>query len=185
MTATQNILKISELLDAWRSLGCTRLRNGTELIGRIPMDEEESWLHIVFPRLSSEAVRRLERSLGEELPPDLRTLYRCMGGLSVFGGMFEVAGHLANAKRHTAAAWQPRCLITLNHEIDALQWKTRGVVAFATNQWDMSVYTLGMGGNPGEVARRDRRTGQVIETHPDVFDCLASRLYKLDQMSMQ
>lgn len=181
MTATTSILTITDLLDTWRTMGSRRLRNGTELIGRVPVDDGETWLHAVFPAIGETGLASLERQLGRPLPASLRTFYRCVGGLSVFAGLFEVCGLRPTGWTTGDLALQPRCLVALNHELDALQWMPAGAVAFASNQWDLSVHLL-VPAAGDVVARCDRRTGRVIETHANVLEAVAARLLRLDQM---
>lgn len=185
MTAIQCIARIQDLLDEWRALGSRRLGNGVELIGHQLVDDEEVWLHAVHPALTPAAITTIEHRLGSALPPDLRTFFRCVGGIVAFSGLFEVHGLRHPGLLLGERAVQPGCLVTLNHEIDALGWRRGKAVAFAENRWDMSVYVAGQAVRPGEIQRCERATGRVLETHESVFACVAARLTRLDELCVK
>lgn len=180
--ATRHILRIQDLLDGWRALGSRRLPDGVELIARVPDVATETWLHAVFPAATAATLQALERAIGGPVPVDLRTFYRCLGGLSLFAGLFELRGYRVAGVVPGDGALRPSCVVALNHELDALGWKQDGAVAFAENRWDMSVYVVGGSGGERTVSRCERGSGRVIETHPDVLACVADRLSRLEQM---
>ncbi|MGE3173668.1 MAG: SMI1/KNR4 family protein [Planctomycetota bacterium] len=180
--ALQAITRIQDVFDAWRELGSRRLRDGTELIARQVDGEVEGWLHAVFPRLRPEQLERLEAELGGPLPRDLRTFYNTCGGMILFGGVFRVYG-------------LPRCrgmlleqgvvvddIVSLNHDLGAVDWKPPHAVAFARSEWDASLYVLGMGDTDSEVVRVNRADGEELERIPDVWRLVADKLYRLDDL---
>jgi hypothetical protein len=146
------------------------------------VDEAPNWLHVVFPRLSVDQIRALELRLGVGLPRGLRAFLRCCGGVSLFAGAFHVAGCRRAGFGLGDAALQPLDLVGLNHELDAAGWRPDRAVAFAVNAWDQSVHLAGMPDAGDAILRCDRRTGQVMERHADVFACVAARLSKLDDL---
>lgn len=184
MNAIAHIECIQDLLAEWRALGSCRLRNGVELIGRMPVDDEHVWMHVVFPGLPVAGLETLERDLGVSLGRALRAFYRCCGGMNLFNDAFRLFGRRLPGVSAGARGLQPSDIVAFNHEIDALGWKPAGAVAFAQNNWDLTVHVVGMGAQPDEVVRCDRRTGHVLERHADVFACVASRLSKLDQLQL-
>ena len=185
MNATQHIVCIQDLLEQWRALGHQLLRNGTELIGQLPLDDHVAWLHVVFPPLDAGGIEALERDLGTALPPSLRTLLRCCGGMSLFSGAFHLAGRRRSGITTGDGALQPFDLIALNHELDVHGWKPKHAVAFAQNSWDLTVHVIGMAGHPEGVVRCERQSGRVIEQHDDVFACIAARLSRLDELQLR
>lgn len=174
--------KIRDVFGGWRKMGSRRLRSGTELIGRIPDGDGEAWLHVVHRGLSLAQIDRLERRLGQPLPRDLRALYRRTSGMALFHGAFCLFGHREPGVRLIADDLQPDDLLAFNHELDVFGWKPRGALAVAENGWDLSVHVLGMTGDPLLVHRCERTTGRVLETHSNIWVCVAARLYKLDQL---
>lgn len=185
MSPVDCIANIQDLIDGWRQLGSRRLHSGVELIARLPDDEEDTWLHAIFPALDTRGIARLERALGVPLPRQLRSFYRACGGMSLFGRAFLLHG-LRGAGVHTGErALQPEDVVQLNHELDALDWKPAGAIAFASNSWDNTVHLTGMGRTPNEIVRCERQGGRVLETHPSLFECVEARLYRLDRLSLR
>lgn len=185
MNALQHIVRIQDLLEDWRSLGSLRLRNGVELIGRVPDEDGAVWMHVVFPGLRGERLRRLEHELGATLPRSLRAFYECCGGMSLFFGAFRLRGLRRPGFGLGSGALQPEDIVALNHELDALGWKPRQAVAFAENALDQTVHLVGMGETSAQIVRCERSTGRVLERHEDVFACVAARLYRLDELQLR
>lgn len=184
MTAIDNIRRIQRLLEGWRELGHLELPNGVEFLGRLPGEDRE-WLHCVFPRRDLAAIDAVGERLGVELPRELRTFYRCCGGMTLFAGMFVLCGARHAGLVYGDDSYQPEDLIGLNHELDVFGWRPAGAVAFARNAWDGSVHVAGMGRHPKEIVRCEPQTGLVIERHEDLFTCVAARLYRLDQLYLR
>lgn len=185
MSVTETIVKIHDLFDGWRVAGSARLPNGVELLGRTDEGGEPTWLHAVFPGLSAQQLARLQHEAGVPFPQSLRTFYRVIGGMTLFHGAFATCGIRATGVRPDSRGPEPESLPHLNHAIDVLGWKPRNAVAFAVNAWDQSVHIANMGVNDQEIVRCDRATGNVLERHPTVFDCIHDRLYKLDQLMLR
>lgn len=177
-----SIARIKDIFDHWREMGSRRLRSGTELIGEIPDCEEHAWLHVVHPGLSLALIDELEAKLQTALPRDLRALYRRYGGLSFFQGAFRLFGFRPPDARFTDDDLQPDDVLRLNQELDTLGWKPKTALAVAENGWDMSVHLLGMTEDPHKVHRCERQTGRILEEHPNIWVCVAARLYKLDTL---
>lgn len=185
MNAIAHIQRIQDLLAEWRTLGSCRLRNGVELIGRMPVDDEHVWMHVVFPGLSVAELDLVERDLRASLGRTLRAFYRCCGGMNLFNDGFRLFGRRLPGVSAGLRSLQPSDIVAFNHEIDTLGWKPQAAVAFAQNSWDQTVHLTNMGDLPEQVVRCDRRTGRVLERHDDVFACIATRLFKLDQLQLQ
>lgn len=185
MNALQHIVRIQDLLEGWRALGSLRLRNGVELIGRVPDEDSGVWMHVVFPGLRGERMQQLEHELGTSLPRSLRAFYECCGGMNLFFGAFTLRGLRRPGFGLGSGALQPEDIVALNHELDAQGWKPRGAVAFAENALDLSVHLVGMGDAPAQVVRCERSTGRVLERHDDVFACVDARLYRLDELQLR
>lgn len=181
MQGIQPILRIQELFERWRQLGSKRLASGTELIGAIPNGDEVAWMHVIHPGLSIAEIEALEVKLKQRLPRDLRAFYRWSRGLDLFQGACRIHG-AAPRGFHESSAPVPSDLLELNHELEVLGWRPKKAVAFAVNAWDQSVHLFGMTGNSREVARCQRATGEVMEVHATLWECLISRLYRLDQL---
>lgn len=185
MNALQHIMRIQDLFEGWRALGSLRLRNGVELIGRVPDEDSAMWMHVVFPGLHGERLLQLEHELGTSLPRSLRAFYECCGGMSLFFGAFTLRGLRRPGFGLGSGALQPEDIVALNHELDAQGWKPRGAVAFAENALDLSVHLVGMGDAPAQVVRCERSSGRVLERHEDVFACVDARLYRLDELQLR
>lgn len=177
------IAAMQDVLDRWRGLGHRRLRTGAELIGRAPVDDAEAWLHVLFPPATAARLDQLEAQLRRPLPRDLRCLYRCVGGMSLFAGAFVLCGPSSPYVQVGDGALQPGSLHGLGHELASLPWLDAGMLPFAINAWDLSVHVYGHAdAAPDEVVRLDRQDGSVRERHADVWSCLADRLTRLDQL---
>lgn len=185
MNATQHIVCIQDLLDEWRAMGRQQLRSGAELIAKVPMEDQQAWMHVVFPPLDTGGIERLERDLGTSLPRDLSALLRCCGGMTLFSGAFHLAGRRCPGISTGDDSLQPFDLVALNHELDVLGWKPKSAVAFAQNSWDLTVHVTGMDRSARDVVRCERTTGRVIEVHEDVFACVAARLSRLDELQLR
>lgn len=181
-TPTFSIARVKDLFDRWRQMGSLTLGSGAELIGKIPHDDEHAWLHIVHPGLSLAMVDELEARLQLSLPRDLRAVYRRISGMSLFHGAFRLFGFHKAGFRVADQCLQPDDLLRLNHELDLLGWKPPQALAVAENGWDLSVHVMGLTDDPHTVLRCDRITGRVVEEHPNIWTCLADRLYRLDQL---
>jgi hypothetical protein len=179
------IASIQDLFDTWRALGSKRLRNGTELITRIPDGDGSGWMHVLFPRLNGEQLKEFEHDVGAPLPRDLRSLYSVMGGMSLFGGMFRLFGRRRSYVYEWDESLQPPDLLELNHELGQFAWKTESIVAFAVNAWDLSVHAFGHPGEPNTIVRLDRQSGDVLERHANVWDLLDAKLHRLDDLMLK
>lgn len=179
------IASIQDLFDTWRALGSKRLRNGTELITRIPDGEAFAWMHVLFPRLNGEQLKELEHDIGQTLPRDLRSLYAVVGGMSLFGGMFRLFGRRRSFTYEWEDSLQPPDLIELNHELSQFAWKSDSITAFAVNGWDLSVHAFGHPDEPGTIVRLDRQTGEILERHTSVWDLLDAKLHRLDDLTLR
>jgi hypothetical protein len=180
-----SLASMQALFDSWRALGSRRLRNGTELITRIPDDDGFAWMHVLYPRLDGPRLQRLERSLGRSLPRDLCALYGVVGGMSLFGGMFKMHAHRRPYVHEWEDSLQPPDLGELNHELTQFAWKRDEMLAFAVNSWDLSVHVYGMGSHPSEVVRVERASGAITERHPNVWALLDAKLHRIDELMVQ
>ncbi|MCA8977927.1 MAG: SMI1/KNR4 family protein [Planctomycetes bacterium] len=183
-TPFSSIAGIQNLFEKWRQLGHKKLPCGTELIASVPDGGNEEWVHVVYPGLSHQQLHRLQELLQSPIPGGLRSFYRRCAGMSLWRGAFRVYGY--NCDQHGVSEYPryPDSVLRLNHELDALGWMPKAAFAFAENSWDMSVHVVGLGSDPHTVHRCDRRTGEVMETHPNVWSCIAARLYRVDELSM-
>ncbi|MBM4062566.1 MAG: SMI1/KNR4 family protein [Planctomycetes bacterium] len=182
MAETQSIAKIQDTFDRWRQMGSRKLRSGTELIGLVPDQETELWLHVIHAGLPLAQIDQLERAMQTSLPRDLRALYRVTRGLSLFHGAFNLHGRRAPGFGTADCALQPEDILELNHGLDVLGWKPPGAVAFAANAWDQSVHLFGMTEQPRQVARCHRGTGEILELDGTIWECLVRKLYRLDRL---
>lgn len=184
MIETQSIVRIQDVFERWRQLGSRRLASGTELIGRIPSDDEDVWMHALYGPLSVPQIEALEQRLRQRLPRDLRALYRITRGMSLFQGAFRLFGWREPGIRVADQGLQPDDLLELNHELDVLGWKPKHAIAFAENAWDQTVHLFGMTSRSRQVARCQRATGEILELHSTLWECLVAKLYKLDQLQV-
>jgi hypothetical protein len=181
----QPILRIQDLFDRWRLLGAKKLPSGTELIGAMPDGDGEAWMHAIHPGLSLAEIERLEAKLKARLPRDLRAFYRLSRGMELFQGAFRVYGAGTAGFRADAQSLRADDLLELNHELDVLGWKPKGAVAFAANAWDQTVHLFGMTPHSRQIARCQRATGEILEIHSTLWECLSARLYRLDQLLVE
>ncbi|MCC7063047.1 MAG: hypothetical protein IT456_09605, partial [Planctomycetes bacterium] len=97
MIETEAIVNIQDFLDRWRMMGSRKLTSGTELIGEMPTEDGEVWMHAIYPKLPLASLDKLQTQLGQSLPRDLRAFYRLTRGLSLFQGAFRVYGKRASS----------------------------------------------------------------------------------------
>lgn len=182
MIEMQSIVRIQDVFDRWRQMGSMKLHSGTELIGALPNSEGEVWMHAVYPSLPLADIERLEARMRTKLPRDLRALYRVTRGMSLFQGAFRLFGWRAPGIHSNAFALQPDDILELNHELDVLGWKPKNAIAFAENAWDQTVHLFGMTDRSRQVARCQRASGEIVELHSTLWECLMHRLYRLDEL---
>jgi hypothetical protein len=185
MTKIASMVRIQDLLDLWRGTGSRRLASGAEVIGLAADGDQQVWLHALHAPLPPEDMARLAARLHGPLPADLRALYRVTRGMSLFQGLFRVFGWRTPGIRSGLDILQPDDIVDLNHELDVQGWKPPHAVAFAVNAWDQSVHLFGLTDDPHEVVRCHRVTGSVLEVHESLWDCLAARLSRLDDLFLR
>ncbi|MFK7741908.1 MAG: SMI1/KNR4 family protein [Planctomycetota bacterium] len=184
MSQTLSIAKIQELFDSWREMGSVMLSSGAELIASYPYGDETRWMHALFPGLDTEHLKLLEADLGQSLPRQLRAFLRGCGGLTLFQGMFSLYGLRQQGFVASDAALQPESLVELNRGMQAVGRLEPGWIAFAQNALDSSIYVTSTDNSISEVRRIELGKGEVIERHSDIFACIESRLYRLDEFAM-
>jgi hypothetical protein len=68
MSKVTSIVSIQDLLIRWRCLGYRRLSTGIELLGSVPGEEQDTWIHAVFPGLTAQELRAMEDQLRQPIP---------------------------------------------------------------------------------------------------------------------
>lgn len=179
MNLLDSISGIHECFDRWRSLGRRELPGGGELIARYEYHPgEETFLHCLYGGMSDSELARMERQLGVALPKWLRCFYRRYGGMHLWGGAFVVHGLPSESLCWPARGLEPADIVQLNRLVGLQSWFPQDHLAFAQNGLDLSVHVASLTGD--EILRCDYRTGLVMEVHRNLFDCIDSRLHKLD-----
>lgn len=181
-SARESITRIQDVFESWRELGSKRLRDGTELIGRQTEGDEDCWMHAVFRRLEPWQISQVEALVGRRLPADLRRFYSSCGGMMLFGGLFRMFGLPRRRGLIVEHGVNVDDIVALNHELDHCTWQPEGAVAFATNEWDASVYLAGAGATDEQILRVARATGEERERIDDIWQLVADQLYRLDSM---
>lgn len=105
-----------EILRRWVPKGERHLANGAWLICPTPWIAPEAWLHAVFPALSYEDVRELERRSGLKLPDDAHTFLLHANGALIFSYQIAIWGFRKSYERAGDEAWQPYDLLSHNEE---------------------------------------------------------------------
>ena len=177
MSCTDSILTIQDLLTEWRQLGSHTDGDGIE---RIAQTDEDSWLHAVLAGVGAGAISACERALGVCLPGRLRGLYRCLGGLDLFDGLFRLYGPDTTASRQLGLD-----LGTFVSSQGSPGWMPPGAGPFAVNAWDGSLHLFGMGRSPEEIVRCEPETGEVLERYVDALHCVGARLSRLDDLAVR
>ena len=57
---TAAIVNIQDFLDRWRQMGSRKLTSGTELIGEVPTEDGELWMHAIYPKLPLASLEKLQ-----------------------------------------------------------------------------------------------------------------------------
>lgn len=107
-------LRLMQIVDLARPLGCKLLENGAELIGHVPRIAPQAYLHTVFPPLCDDDLEQLEFDVGRAIPAPLRRLYHRTNGLDLFVGQLAVHGLRRTYVRSGAAIRQPFSVVTPN-----------------------------------------------------------------------
>jgi len=178
------IADIQSLFDRWRTLGSHVLPCGTELIAGVEDVEPAQWLHVVYPGLEPDGVEALARSLHVVLPGSLRAFYRRCAGMELWHGLFSVYGYRPNGIRVGDELRFPPDALRFNHLVQSMGWLPAGAFAFAQNSWDLSVHVVGLDDDHDVVHRCVLQTGERIETHENIWLCLAMRLNRIDQLAL-
>ena len=177
MSCTDSILTIQDLLTEWRQLGSHTDGDGIERIAQVA---EDSWLHTALAGVDEGAIAACEQALGVQLPRRLRGLYRCLGGLDLFDGLFRLHGPDTVASRRLGLD-----LSTFASSQGSPGWMPPGAAPFAVNAWDGSLHLCGMGRSPEEIVRCEPETGEVLERYVDALHCVGARLSKLDELAIR
>lgn len=179
MNLLDSISGIHECFDRWRDLGSRELPGGGELIARFESEPgEETFLHVLHGGMSDPELVRMERQLGIALPRWLRCFYRRYGGMHLWGGAFVVHGLPSDGLRWPPKGPSPADIVQLNRLVGLQPWFPSDHLAFAQNGLDLSVHVASLAGD--EILRCEYRTGLVMEVHRDLFECIDSRLHRMD-----
>jgi hypothetical protein len=78
-------LLLSELYK-WKIKGYKKLRNGTELIGKLdPVNMPDYWFHAIYAPLAQEEIDAFEKEIGILFPEAYKSLLQQFNGLRIFG----------------------------------------------------------------------------------------------------
>ena len=106
-----------ERMDEWRRLGCKESADDSRIIGHVPRDYPQAYLHRFFaPRPKSEW-----ETYGFEPTGQFEQLYAECNGLSLFSGALCVYGIRSHYIRDESAQFQPFDLIH-HHEEHLRVW---------------------------------------------------------------
>jgi hypothetical protein len=80
---------LSKLSD-WKTKGCKKLRNGTELIAVLdPVNMPDYWFHAIYAPLSQDQIDEFQKEVGIYFPKSYKKLLLQFNGLRIFGlGLF-------------------------------------------------------------------------------------------------
>ena len=103
---------ILKRMTGWERLGTKESQDGSKIIGHIPRDYPEAYLHGFFAPKNDEEWR----SYGMKLPEDLTLFYRKCNGLRIFLDSISIYGIRSNYNRDSSAQFQPFDLKSHNKE---------------------------------------------------------------------
>lgn len=116
----------------WSPKGEKRLSKGVRLICPTPHLGPESWLHVLFPPLAPEKVKKMEENLGVPLPNDFRGFLQQANGLMLFNYRISVWGLRERMVRlGEDEAWFPHDLVDHNFKSMRPDGSPQAIVFFA------------------------------------------------------
>ena len=105
--------RVHQLMESYDYLGRRVLPDGTRLIGHVPHVAPEAYLHVIFPRLSTEQVAEIGNRTGIPVPVVLASFLERVNGLRLFSKLF-IDGLRRSYSRSGDDAWQPFAMETPN-----------------------------------------------------------------------
>lgn len=108
---------IVKKLEVWAKLGEKKYPDGSRSIGHVPHRGKESYLHHVYPGLSTTEMTEVEAQINTSIPLALRSFYLCLNGINLFNDALYFYGLRRHFSRNISDAPQPYSIVTPNrHE---------------------------------------------------------------------
>lgn len=161
------------------SAGSRQVANGAWLIGHVPDEGPEAYLHVIYAPLDDLAISQIERGIGRKLPESLRELYRCANGVNLFRGALAIYGLQGRPVRVGDDARRPFSIILYNGSERPADAQPDDVF-FGFYNWDGS--QLVATPQSKRVRRCREWTTEVINDWPTLDDMLFSETSRLSRM---
>jgi hypothetical protein len=107
------------------------------LLQKTPHIGSDAYLHAFYDGLTDAEISELEKSIGREIPSELKAFYKEYNGLDLFSGSISIFGLRKNHARDVSATWQPYDLRTPNIDERPMD-ATSDMVFFGAYDWDGS-----------------------------------------------
>lgn len=168
---------LMEVILRAESLGSRTLSNRVRLIGHVPHEGPEGYLHEVFPALDDAQIALVEQDVGRPLPDELKEFYRHTNGLHLFSGALSIDGLRHSYVRMGDESRQPFSITTPNVR-ERPRDADDSFVFFGGYGFDAS--PLGMFPDSPVVYRCKRWTAVPINEWRSFEEMLISEVHRLD-----
>jgi hypothetical protein len=167
---------IHQFVKPFEKLGTRLLRSGAVAIGQI---DKEKFLHVVFPPITDEQVRKIDKKIGK-LPGSLRLFLEETNGLDCFISNFALEGYRANYKRDfESILGQPYDILTSNVESRSI-FVGEHIVFFGSYRYDGTL--LGISRKTEVVYRINPETGKALNKWVTIDSLIRSELPRLGKI---
>lgn len=171
--------EVFSLLHSFDQLGTRQLPNGRQMLGHAPHVGPEAYLHILFPGLKRDGLKKLEAEAGRRLPDQLSELYSRCNGMILYSGSLSIYGLRTSYARTGDEAWQPFSIAIPNVD-ERINDADPDAVFFGSYDWDGSfLYTST---NSPVVYRCSRESARPLNKWQSVQEMLLSEVYRLSKL---
>jgi len=171
--------KFLGILESWSTKGERRLASGAWLICPTPHVAPEAWLHVVFPPLSDNDIRDLEKQCGSVLPTDFREFLLRANGVSIFSSRIKVWGLRRSYARTGDEAWQPFDLPSHNEKYERPLGSPDTVLYFGSDDNGAARCFFEPKGDSCRVGKTSRERFHPIQYWSDFWDWLLNETQRL------
>jgi hypothetical protein len=167
---------IRNFVKPFEKLGSRQLKSGAVAIGQI---DKEKFLHVIFPPITGEQIKKIEKKMGE-LPASLRSFLEQSNGLDCFISNFALEGFRANYKRDVESILgQPYDILTSNVDQRPI-YVGEHIVFFGSYRLDGSL--LGISRDTEFVYRIKPETGKALNRWKSIDALIRSELPRLGEI---
>jgi hypothetical protein len=149
------------------------------LLQKTPHIGSDAYLHAFYDGLTDAEISELEKSIGREIPSELKAFYKEYNGLDLFSGSISIFGLRKNHARDVSATWQPYDLRTPNIDERPMD-ATSDMVFFGAYDWDGSYLFVRSDGT--NIYRCERDSCKPINSWESVETFLSAETIRLNSL---